>query len=76
MAAPQDKTIAQLAERIAPHLQECGVVGFVLAGYVTNAEGKVTRMTMASGPDEKNAAIGDGLRKMQNIAIMWGQGAL
>lgn len=73
MAAQKDEQMADLARRIAPHLAECGIIGFVLAGYKTDGEGKISRITIGGA---ENPALSDGLRPLERSASMWGQGVL
>ena len=58
-----------LGERILPQLQEMGVDGFVMAGYVTDGEGKMSRF--ASMLTNKSPAIEDGLSKLAVYLAMW-----
>ena len=58
-----------LTERVLPILEELGVEGFVMGGYVSDSEGKLTRF--ASANISKNPAIEDGLSKWAIALSMW-----
>lgn len=66
--------IEAFSERIRPHLEELGVEAFVLAGYMHDADGKVSRITIGGNPG--NPAYEDGLRTLNALAAKWGMGQL
>lgn len=66
--------VQAFSERIRPHLEELGISAFVMCAYMTDADGKVSRVTL--GGNGGNPAFEDGLRSMQIFAAKWGQGQL
>lgn len=70
----QDK-IKAFAERIQPQLEELGIEAFVLAGYMKDSDGKITRITYGGAPPNE-PAYEDGLRVLQALAAKWGMGQL
>lgn len=68
---------AEIANRIAPTLEELGVEAFVFVGYVSNGEGKISKITFGTnGHAGANPAYEDGLRNMNQLAMRWGMGQL
>lgn len=55
-------------ERAIPVLQEMGISGFVISGYIENGEGKTGRFAtcVATTPP-----VEDGLRQLATFAGMW-----
>lgn len=64
----------QINERVVPMLSELGVEAFVMAAYVKDGDGKVTRVTFGAPSD--NPAYDDGLRNIITLANQWGAGQL
>ncbi len=60
-----------LGERVIPILQEFGVTGFVLTGYVEDADGKRNRVLFVN--TQKDPAMEDGLRPLIQFSHMWAQ---
>lgn len=65
----------QIAMKLGPVMEELGVESFLLAGYVRDGDGKVSRVTMG-GNSKTNAACNDGLRNLHELANRWGAGQL
>ena len=64
----------EVADRIAPQLQELGLNACLICGYVEDGNGKVSKVTM--GWLGNNPAYADGLRNLQALAEQWGRGEL
>lgn len=58
-----------LGERVIPILQEFGVTGFVLAGYVENPEGNRERLLFVN--THGDPAMEDGLRPLIQFGHIW-----
>lgn len=58
----------QFQERVAPMLQEMGVEGFVIAGYMTDGERKFGRFALSV---TTNPMAEDGLLPLTRFAAMW-----
>ncbi len=71
-----DIIVNQIAERIAPHLQECCVQAFVMCAYVADAEGNVSRISMGGNVNGVNPACEDGLLVVKRVGAAWAQGEL
>lgn len=52
-----------------PLLEEAGIDGFVIAGYVNQGDGKLVRLAMVC--TGKNVAVEDGLRSVATFVSMW-----
>jgi hypothetical protein len=63
-----------IAEKILPQLQEIGIEAFVLAGYASDGDGKVHKVTL--GVEGSNPAYADGLRTLAVLTGRWGKGEL
>lgn len=61
-----------LGERVIPILQEFGVTGFVLTGYVENSDGKRERILFVN--TQGDPAMEDGLRPLIQFGHMWSHG--
>lgn len=59
-----------LAQRIVPIMQDFGLSGFVLVGYLSDADGNLKRVCIAN--TMKNPAFEDGLRPLIQFAHIWG----
>jgi hypothetical protein len=70
MPPPSKEQLSALAERAVPLLNEFGLRGFVLVGYLESADGKKQRVCIAN--TDHDAALEDGLRPMIQFAHMWG----
>ena len=64
----------QIAQRVVPQLQELGIEAFTFAGFLTDGEGVVHKITF--GYPGNNPAYADSLRKIQAVSNMWGQGVI
>lgn len=64
----------EIQDRIVPQLRELGIEAFVLTGYLSDGDGKVSRVTLGTSGD--NPAYDDGLRKMLVLGNAWGAGQL
>jgi hypothetical protein len=51
-------------------MQEMGLSGFVLVGYLEDGEGRLQRVCIAN--TAKNPAMEDGLRPLIHAAHVWG----
>lgn len=69
-----EDTIKQINDKIMPQLQELGVEAFVMAAYIRDNGGKITKARM--GADGGNPAYQDGLRSLNILHAKWGQGQL
>ena len=70
MPPPPPDQMNALAQRIVPVMQDYGLSGFVLIGYLSDAEGNLRRVCIVN--DGKNPAIQDGLRPLIQMAHVWG----
>jgi hypothetical protein len=69
MSLPGDQMTA-LAERVVPIMQDYGLSGFVLIGYLSDADGGLKRVCIVN--TARNPAIEDGLRPLIHAAHVWG----
>lgn len=60
---------AEIAKRVAPRLEELGIEGFIMAGYVVDGQGMMSRF--ACGQTNKNPAIEDGLGSLCLAVSVW-----
>lgn len=67
---PPGNQLEALAERIVPIMQDFGLSGFVLIGYMETTDGPMRRVCVAN--TAKNPAFEDGLRPMIHAAHLWG----
>jgi hypothetical protein len=63
-----------IEKKIVPLLAELGLEAFMVAGYASDGEGKIHKVTFAY--TGQNPAYSDGLRGMVIMAARWGQGEL
>jgi hypothetical protein len=75
MVMTAQQKIEAFTERVRPHLEELGIEAFVMVGYMKDADGKVSRITLGGTPGG-NPSYEDGLRPMQILASKWGMGQL
>jgi len=61
----------ELKLKMKSQLDELGVEGFVLMGYVKDGDGKINRFAVANSGD--NPAVEDGLRQIVAFANVWTQ---
>lgn len=59
-----------IGRKIVPTLEEFGIEGFVITGYIKCDGDRVERFTACCTP-KKNAAIEDGLGKLAIFSSMW-----
>lgn len=60
----------EIKTRITPQLQEMGVDGFLIVGYMTLGDGSKSRLLLVS--DGGDPAIRDGLHPVAHAAAVWG----
>lgn len=60
----------EIKKRIVPQLQEMGVTGFVLCGYMELGDGSKSRLLLVH--DAGDPAIADGLRPLAMHGAVWG----
>lgn len=58
-----------LNERVYPMLQELGVEGCVITGYLSSGEGRLGKFSLLVS--DHNCAIEDGLAPLVNFSAMW-----
>lgn len=66
----QGTALAEVGRRIVPILEEFGIEGFVMTGYIRCNDGKLERFSAACTTKD-NAAINDGLAKVAAFSTMW-----
>jgi hypothetical protein len=59
----------EIKRRITPQLQEMGVTGFLIVGYMTLGDGSKSRLLLVS--DGGDPAIADGLRPVAHTGAIW-----
>lgn len=59
----------EIKKRISPQLEEMGVEGFLLIGYIRTGDGKRNRLMMVSAGDDP--AIADGLEPVARAGAVW-----
>lgn len=67
---PPPDAMTALAHRIVPIMQDHGLSAFVLAGYLSDADGNLKRVCIAN--TMRNPAFEDGLRALIQFAHLWG----
>lgn len=67
---PPPNQLSGLAERAIPLLNEFGLEGFVLFGYLADAGGSLRRVCIANTAG--NPAFEDGLRQFLVMGQIWG----
>jgi hypothetical protein len=60
----------EIKRRITPQLQEMGVTGFVICGYMVLGDGTKSRLLLVS--DGGDPSIADGLRPLAHAGAVWG----
>lgn len=60
----------EISANISPKLEELGIEGFVMSGYLVDSEGKMKKFTVCQ--TNKNVAIEDGLAPLARFASIWG----
>lgn len=66
--------LGEIGKKIVPILEEFGIEGFVIGGYIQVHEGRIERFTAACMPKD-NAAITDGLGHLVAFTGMWAANA-
>ena len=64
------RIVEEIKKRITPQLEEMGVRGFLICGYIEPSPGVKTRMLAVV--DQGDPAIADGLRPVAFAAAVWG----
>ncbi len=67
--AEGQKITEEIKRRISPQLQEMGVTGFLLVGYMTLGDGSKSRVMMVV--DGGDPAIHDGLQRLSFASAVW-----
>lgn len=61
----------QIAERIAKHLNECGVDGFIMIAYVTDGDGTQHKMVLGGAAQGTDPAVSAGLDRIDPFCRAW-----
>lgn len=67
--AEAQRMIEEIKKRIGPQLEEMGIEGFVLAGYISTGDGKRSRIIL--GNDGGDPSIKDGLTPVNTAILIW-----
>lgn len=74
---PTDDQVKDLARRIAPHLQECGVEVLTICAIMTDGDGNSARVSFTAAPgrnpDPKYLAM---LMSIDRLGTCWSKGEL
>ncbi len=71
-----ERAVVQLAERLRPQMEECGVTGFVLFAFISDADGKIRKVSLGGyGPEMADACKVE-LGPWEVLGAKWSAGQL
>lgn len=76
MSEATNRIVQQLTERIRPHLEECGVQGFVMIALVGEGDGTVRRVAFEGRAPGSPEEMGELLGYPRRVGILWSAGKL